>query len=52
VALPQEGVISVHAETVYRHQAGIAVRFVGVDPETRARLARTVSSLLPHPLAH
>ena len=52
VALPQEGMISVRAETVYRHQAGIAVRFVGVDPDTRDRLARTVNSLLPHPRAN
>ena len=52
VALPYEGMISVRAETVYRHQAGIAVRFVGVDADTRDRLARAVTSMLPHPPAH
>ena len=52
VALPYEGVISVRAETVYRHQAGIAVRFIDVDVDTRDRLSRTVSALLPRPQAN
>jgi hypothetical protein len=49
VALPEEGVITVHAETVYRHESGVAVRFVDVDGDTRERLARTVDALLPEP---
>lgn len=45
IKLPQEGPITVHAETLYRHQAGLAVRFVDLDAETAARLARTVDEL-------
>ena len=44
VALPQEGVITVHAETVYRHESGVAVRFVNVDRDTCERLARTIDA--------
>lgn len=47
VALPKEGVITVHAETVYRHESGVAVRFVDVDDDTSERLARTVDALIP-----
>ena len=45
IALPQNGLITVNAETVYRDDTGIAVRFVDVDPETAARLANTVDAL-------
>jgi hypothetical protein len=44
IDLPEEGPIMVNAETVYRHQFGVAVRFVDVDPETAARLVRTVDA--------
>lgn len=52
VALPREGVITVHAETVYRQESGVAVRFVDVDAVTRERLARTISALIQQPPAH
>ena len=45
IDLPHEGSITVNAETVYRHQFGVAVRFVDVDPDTTVRLARVVDSL-------
>lgn len=45
IDLPQEGPITVNAETVYRHQFGVAVRFVDVDAETTARLERTVAAM-------
>ncbi len=45
IDLPQEGPITVNAETVYCHQFGVAVRFVDVDPETTARLERTVAAM-------
>ena len=44
VALPREGVIIVRAETVYRHESGVAVRFVDVDVDTSERLARTIDA--------
>lgn len=40
-----EGPITVNAETVYRHPAGVAVRFVDLDDDSGTRLARTVSTL-------
>src|SRR5687767_11512469 len=49
IALPQEGLITVNAETVYRHQLGVAVRFVDVDTETAGRLARTVEAMTARP---
>ena len=52
VALPQEGVVTVHAETVYRHESGVAVRFVDVDADTIERLARTVDALIQQPPAN
>ncbi len=52
VALPNEGMITVHAETVYRHETGVAVRFVDVDVDTFERLARTVDALLEQPPAN
>jgi hypothetical protein len=45
IDLPDEGPISVNAETVYRHQFGVAVRFVDVDSHTTERLQRTVNAL-------
>ena len=45
IDLPLEGRITVHAETVYRAQSGVAVRFVDLDRDTTARLARTVDAL-------
>lgn len=44
IELPHEAPITVNAQTVYRHQFGLAVRFVDLDAETRARLARTVEA--------
>jgi PilZ domain len=44
IDLPQEGPIMVNAETVYRHQFGVAVRFVDMDADTAARLVRTVAA--------
>ena len=52
VALPLEGIITVHAETVYRHERGVAVRFVDLDADTTARLARTIDSFVPQPPAN
>lgn len=45
IMLPTEGGITVHAEAVYRHQFGVAVRFVDVDDDTAGRLIRTVDAL-------
>ena len=45
IDLPQEGRITVNAETVYRDQSGVAVRFVDLDRDTAARLVRTVDAL-------
>lgn len=45
IDLPHEGPITVNAETVYRHQFGVAVRFVDVDADTTARLERTVTAI-------
>jgi hypothetical protein len=52
VALPQEGMVTVHAETVYRVDSGVAVRFVDVDVDTFERLARTVDALIEQPPAN
>ena len=52
VALPQEGIITVHAETVYRHESGVAVRFVNMDVNTSERLARTIDALIEQPPAN
>jgi hypothetical protein len=49
ILLPQEGAITVHAEAVYRHQFGVAVRFVDVDDDTATRLARTIDALQQQP---
>ena len=45
IDLPHEGRITVNAETVYRAQFGVAVRFVDLDRDTAARLVRTVDAL-------
>ena len=52
VALPEEGMITVRAETVYRDERGVAVRFVDLDADTASRLARTIDSLGPPPPAN
>lgn len=52
VSLPTEGVITVNAETVYRHESGVAVRFVNMDVDTSERLSRAVGGAFEHPLAH
>jgi len=44
IDLPREGPITVDAEAVYRIDTGIAVRFVDVDRDTAARLARTIEA--------
>ena len=49
IALPNEGVISVHAEILYRHEWGVAVRFLDLDLDTHGRLTRTISALLQQP---
>ncbi|MBY0494844.1 MAG: PilZ domain-containing protein [Cyanobacteria bacterium] len=46
IDLPREGPITVDAETVYRDTTGIAVRFVDLDRDSAARLARTIDSLV------
>ena len=53
INLPQEGVVTLNAETVYRRPAvGFALRFVDVDAETSARLIRTVEALTLLPAAN
>jgi len=44
IELPREGPITVDAEAVYRVETGVAVRFVDVDRDTSARLARTIEA--------
>jgi hypothetical protein len=45
ITLPQEGEITVNAEALYQHQHGFAVRFIDLDGDTAARIARTVDAL-------
>ena len=46
IDLPAEGTIVVQAQLVYvRQDFGYAVRFVDVDPDTDARLTRTIEAL-------
>ena len=45
IDLPREGPIFVNAETVYRRGSGVAVRFVDLDRDSTARLARTIDAL-------
>ena len=44
INLPNEGWISVNAETLYSLQHGFAVRFPELDSDTSARIARTVEA--------
>jgi hypothetical protein len=44
IDLPHEDPIIVRAEMVYRHQFGLAVRFVDLAPDTHARLTRVVEA--------
>ena len=52
IVLPHEGGITVHAEAVYRHQFGVAVRFVDIDDDTAGRLVRTVDALQERPVSN
>ncbi len=52
ILLPHEGAVTVNAEAVYRHQFGVAVRFVDVDVDTEARLTRTVETFQQRPTGH
>ena len=45
IDLPREGPIMVNAEAVYRAKTGVAVRFVDLDRDSQARLARTIDSM-------
>ena len=43
IDLPEEGWVTVQAETLYlRENFGFAVKFVGMDEQTRVKLARVV----------
>lgn len=46
VALPDEGVVTVQAETIYRLDSGVAVRFVGMDIATLERMERAIGTLI------
>ena len=50
IDLPREGPVTVNAEAVYCAPTGIAVRFVEMDLDTAARLARTIDAFTPRPL--
>jgi hypothetical protein len=45
IDLPREGPITVDAETVYCDTAGMAVRFVDMERDAAARLARTIDAM-------
>ena len=45
IDLPRGGLVTVNAETVYRDQSGVAVRFVDLDRDTAALLNSTVEAL-------
>ena len=45
IRLPEEGWITVNAETLYSLQHGFAVRFPDLDSDTSSRIARTVEAL-------
>lgn len=45
IALPGNGSVVVEAQAVYRHPAGVAVRFVDLAAETEQRLALTIDAL-------
>lgn len=44
INLLHEGWISVTAEPLYRHQHGFGVRFLDLDSDAAARIARTVAA--------
>lgn len=44
IDLPQEGSITVNAQTLYRLQHGFAVQFVDLDDDVALRIARTVEA--------
>ena len=45
IDLPSEGSITVHAESIYHRAGGYAVRFIDLDADAAARVARTVEAL-------
>ena len=46
VQLPGEGTLELKAKTLYRRPGfGFAVRFIDMDPQKRARLARALQAL-------
>ncbi len=45
IDLPREGPITVNAEVLYSDASGVAVRFVDLDRDSAARLARTIEAL-------
>ena len=45
IDLPREGPIMVNAEAVYRDTKGVAVRFVDLDRDAAARIARTIEAM-------
>lgn len=45
IDLLREGPITVNAEAVYRIESGVAVRFVDLDRDSAARVARTIDAL-------
>ena len=45
ISLPHEGWITVNAEALYQHEHGFAVRFLDLDADAAARIARTVDAL-------
>src|SRR5688572_5061953 len=45
IELPEEGRITVRAETVYRDPSGIAVRFMALDADASDRLGRAVDRM-------
>ena len=51
IDLPQEGRITVQAETIYRDSSGIAVRFDYLDADAAGRLARAVERVRPEQAA-
>jgi hypothetical protein len=46
IELPDQGSISVWAESLYQRPGGFAARFVDVDAETTERLRKSVDALL------
>lgn len=52
ITLPLVGRITVHAEPVTRQPFGVGVRFVDIDDDTIAKLARVVESLAQQGRSH